>query len=178
MRTPCLAPGYRNGYWAGRLKTAEGAVEYGAPQIADRAEHSAISFFIPSTDGICIRYPNRDGSDSACWLGMEARPPSLSPQTTQGASRTQFAPVPIVPFVPNPLHAARTETIGRIGTIGSKVTRPVPARAVARVWRQPNVLACEARRDVVGAVGLVGAVADGYGEPAGKLTVATAPPCE
>jgi putative transposase len=30
--------GYRNGYRAGRLKTAEGAVEYAAPQIADRAE--------------------------------------------------------------------------------------------------------------------------------------------
>lgn len=30
--------GYRNGYRTGRLKTAEGAVEYGAPQIADRAE--------------------------------------------------------------------------------------------------------------------------------------------
>ncbi|MCC7017450.1 MAG: IS256 family transposase [Rhodospirillales bacterium] len=29
--------GYRNGYRTGRLKTAEGAVEYAAPQIADRA---------------------------------------------------------------------------------------------------------------------------------------------
>jgi transposase-like protein len=30
--------GYRNGYRTGRLKTAEGTVEYGAPQIADRVE--------------------------------------------------------------------------------------------------------------------------------------------
>jgi transposase-like protein len=30
--------GYRNGYRRGRLKTAEGAIEYSAPQIADRAE--------------------------------------------------------------------------------------------------------------------------------------------
>jgi transposase-like protein len=30
--------GYRNGWRTGRLKTAEGAVEYSAPQIADRAE--------------------------------------------------------------------------------------------------------------------------------------------
>lgn len=30
--------GYRNGYRTGRLKSAEGSVEYGAPQIADRAE--------------------------------------------------------------------------------------------------------------------------------------------
>lgn len=30
--------GYRNGWRAGRLKTAEGAVEYSAPQIADRSE--------------------------------------------------------------------------------------------------------------------------------------------
>lgn len=30
--------GYRNGYRTGRLKTAEGAIEYGMPQIADRAE--------------------------------------------------------------------------------------------------------------------------------------------
>jgi len=30
--------GYRNGYRMGRVKTAEGTVEYGAPQIADRAE--------------------------------------------------------------------------------------------------------------------------------------------
>jgi putative transposase len=30
--------GYRNGYRQGRLKTAEGAIEYSAPQIADRAE--------------------------------------------------------------------------------------------------------------------------------------------
>jgi transposase-like protein len=30
--------GYRNGYRRGRLKTAEGAIAYGAPQIADRAE--------------------------------------------------------------------------------------------------------------------------------------------
>jgi len=30
--------GYRNGYRMGRLKSAEGAIEYSAPQIADRAE--------------------------------------------------------------------------------------------------------------------------------------------
>ena len=30
--------GYRNGYRAGRLKTAEGAMEYSAPQIAGRDE--------------------------------------------------------------------------------------------------------------------------------------------
>ena len=30
--------GYRNGYRTGRLKSAEGSIEYGAPQIADRAE--------------------------------------------------------------------------------------------------------------------------------------------
>ena len=30
--------GYRNGYRTGRLKSAEGAIEYSAPQIADRAE--------------------------------------------------------------------------------------------------------------------------------------------
>lgn len=30
--------GYRNGYRRGRLKTAEGAIDYNAPQIADRAE--------------------------------------------------------------------------------------------------------------------------------------------
>jgi len=30
--------GYRNGYRMGRLKTAEGAVQYAAPQIADRGE--------------------------------------------------------------------------------------------------------------------------------------------
>ncbi|MBX6323636.1 MAG: transposase, partial [Rhodospirillaceae bacterium] len=30
--------GYRNGYRPGRLQSAEGAIEYGAPQIADRAE--------------------------------------------------------------------------------------------------------------------------------------------
>jgi putative transposase len=29
--------GYRNGYRTGRMKTAEGAIEYGVPQIADRA---------------------------------------------------------------------------------------------------------------------------------------------
>jgi hypothetical protein len=29
--------GYRNGYRTGRLKTAEGVVEYAAPQISDRA---------------------------------------------------------------------------------------------------------------------------------------------
>ena len=28
--------GYRNGYRTGRLKSAEGAIEYSAPQIADR----------------------------------------------------------------------------------------------------------------------------------------------
>jgi len=30
--------GYRNGYRRGRLRTAEGAIEYGVPQVADRAE--------------------------------------------------------------------------------------------------------------------------------------------
>ena len=30
--------GYRNGYRRGRLKTAEGAIDYGVPQVADRAE--------------------------------------------------------------------------------------------------------------------------------------------
>jgi hypothetical protein len=30
--------GYRNGYRSGRLRSAEGTIEYSAPQIADRAE--------------------------------------------------------------------------------------------------------------------------------------------
>ncbi len=30
--------GYRNGYRRGRLRTAEGAIGYGVPQVADRAE--------------------------------------------------------------------------------------------------------------------------------------------
>lgn len=30
--------GYRNDYRRGRLRTAEGAIEYGVPQVADRAE--------------------------------------------------------------------------------------------------------------------------------------------
>ena len=30
--------GYRNGYRRGRLRTAEGPIEYGIPQVADRAE--------------------------------------------------------------------------------------------------------------------------------------------
>ena len=30
--------GYRNGYRRGRLRSAEGAIEYGVPQVADRAE--------------------------------------------------------------------------------------------------------------------------------------------
>ena len=30
--------GYRNGYRRGRLRTAEGPIEYGVPQVADRAE--------------------------------------------------------------------------------------------------------------------------------------------
>lgn len=30
--------GYRNGYRRGRLATAEGPIEYGVPQVADRAE--------------------------------------------------------------------------------------------------------------------------------------------
>src|SRR4029453_2325551 len=30
--------GYRNGYRRRRLRTAEGAIEYGVPQVADRAE--------------------------------------------------------------------------------------------------------------------------------------------
>jgi transposase-like protein len=31
-------PGYRNGYRSGHLRTAEGAIEYAAPQISDREE--------------------------------------------------------------------------------------------------------------------------------------------
>ena len=36
----CAVPGagYRNGYRRGRLRTAEGAIDYGVPQVADRAE--------------------------------------------------------------------------------------------------------------------------------------------
>ena len=30
--------GYRNGYRRGRLRTAEGAIEYGVPQVTDRPE--------------------------------------------------------------------------------------------------------------------------------------------
>jgi hypothetical protein len=30
--------GYRDGYRRGRLRTAEGPIEYGVPQVADRAE--------------------------------------------------------------------------------------------------------------------------------------------
>lgn len=33
-----LGAGYRNGYRRSRLRTAEGAIEYGVPQVADRAE--------------------------------------------------------------------------------------------------------------------------------------------
>src|SRR5262249_34596373 len=33
-----LGTGYRNGYRGGRLQTAEGAIDYGVPQVADRAE--------------------------------------------------------------------------------------------------------------------------------------------
>ena len=33
-----VAAGYRNGYRRGRLRTAEGAIEYGVPQVADRSE--------------------------------------------------------------------------------------------------------------------------------------------
>ena len=42
--------GYRNGYRTGRLKTAEGTVEYSAPQIADRTEpfHSRIPAILSS----------------------------------------------------------------------------------------------------------------------------------
>jgi len=36
-RGAAAGAGYRNGYRTGRLKTAEGVVEYAAPQIADRA---------------------------------------------------------------------------------------------------------------------------------------------
>jgi putative transposase len=32
------AKGYRNGYWAGRMKTAEGMVEFSAPQMRDTSE--------------------------------------------------------------------------------------------------------------------------------------------
>jgi cytochrome c len=37
-RGAAAGSGYRNGHRTGRLKTAEGAVEYSSPQIADRAE--------------------------------------------------------------------------------------------------------------------------------------------
>jgi len=37
-RAAAPGAGYRNGYRTGRVKTAEGAIEYSAPQIADRAE--------------------------------------------------------------------------------------------------------------------------------------------
>jgi putative transposase len=37
-RGAAAGAGYRNGYRTARLKTAEGAVEYSAPQLADRAE--------------------------------------------------------------------------------------------------------------------------------------------
>ena len=30
--------GYRNGYWPGKIKTAEGAVDYSAPQVRDTPE--------------------------------------------------------------------------------------------------------------------------------------------
>lgn len=37
-RGAALGAGYRNGYRPGRVKSAEGAIDYSAPQIADRAE--------------------------------------------------------------------------------------------------------------------------------------------
>jgi len=37
MRGAAAGAGYRNGYRTGRLKTAEGMIEYAAPQISDRA---------------------------------------------------------------------------------------------------------------------------------------------
>jgi hypothetical protein len=45
--------GYRNGYRRGKLKSAEGAIEYGVPQVADRAEpfRSRIRELIKGTHG-------------------------------------------------------------------------------------------------------------------------------
>jgi hypothetical protein len=37
VRGAAPGAGYRNGYRTGRLKTAEGMIEYAAPQISDRA---------------------------------------------------------------------------------------------------------------------------------------------
>jgi putative transposase len=37
FRSAAPGAGYRNGYRTGRLKTAEGMIEYAAPQISDRA---------------------------------------------------------------------------------------------------------------------------------------------
>ena len=43
--------GYRNGYRMGRLKTAEGAMEYSAPQIAGRDEPSPLGYSRASQGG-------------------------------------------------------------------------------------------------------------------------------
>jgi hypothetical protein len=37
-RGASLGTGYRNGYRRGRVHSAEGAIEYSAPQVADRQE--------------------------------------------------------------------------------------------------------------------------------------------
>ena len=47
--------GYRNGYRPGRVKSAEGAIEYSAPQIADRGDRRRPDRVVGSDGGRDVR---------------------------------------------------------------------------------------------------------------------------
>jgi transposase-like protein len=56
--------GYRNGYRRGRLRTAEGPIEYGVPQVADRPEP-----FVSRVRARLAGRPSWSGWPSRCLRG-------------------------------------------------------------------------------------------------------------
>lgn len=62
--------GYRNGYRRGRMRTAEGTIEYGVPQVADRPE-----LFVPRVRA------GRRGGLPGCHRRQPAEPHSVSQVT-------------------------------------------------------------------------------------------------
>ena len=69
--------GYRNGYRRGRLRTAEGAIEYGVPQVADRGE--------PFVSRVRAGLPGRTAELEQLALEMYAR--GLSTRDIEAAFR-------------------------------------------------------------------------------------------
>jgi hypothetical protein len=134
-----LGRGYRNGYRRGRLRTAEGPIDYGVPQVRDRAE----PFVSRVRAGLAGRTAELERlaveMSVACIIdtyGGRHNPPSPGgPKTKALCSALPFLPVGIRPTLRTSFFRSGPMASGCRGLPGFGTTRPPVSRRVSPVAR-------------------------------------------